>query len=423
MHSVKRALSRAFMFSLLLPLACQRQQPSRPLLADGGYDRGPVIDSHTLITPLDPSIDLALKIFKKVGIVKFCNKNGSFLGSRAFAYTLRMKHRLGDKFAFFVNVSWRGVNQPGWGMNEARRLEQEVRYGAKGIKFFKALGLGVRDSAGKLIAVDDARLDPIMDKAAELNVIVAMHTGDPKAFFEPPTPDNERYDELKRAPDWSFYGKDYPSRMSLLKARERLIARHPKTTFLLIHLGNNPEDLEYTSSILDKFPNVYMDISARVPEIGRHPVPKLRAFFSRYQDRILFGTDLALSPGYMQLGSVAEDPDKPPSFADAVKFYRAHYRFLESKEKGIDHPTPIQGHWKINGIYLPHKILRKIYYTNADKLIFQRQVTVPVVDPLAEKNQQPQQKPTAASSPATRPAPAAASATSKSTIKTEAKSH
>ncbi len=372
------------LFGLLSLGACTRSSDSLPRLSDGSYDRGPVIDSHTLITPVDPSIDLALKIFKEVGVVKFCNKNGGFLGSRVFPYTLRAQHRLGDKFAFFANVSWRGVNQPGWGENEAQRLEQEVRYGAKGIKFFKALGLGVRNSDGSLMAVDDARLDPIMNKAAELNVIIAMHTGDPKAFFEPPTPDNERYDELKRAPDWSFYGGDYPSRMSLLKARERLIARHPKTTFLLIHLGNNPEDLDYVSGLLDRFANVYVDTAARVPEIGRHPVKKLRAFFKKYQDRILFGTDLAMSPGYMQLGSVSVDPDAKPGLKDAVKFYRAHYRFFESHKKNIDHPTPIQGRWKINDIYLPHKILRKLYYDNAEKLIFQRKVTVPVVDPFAK---------------------------------------
>lgn len=366
---------------LLALLACPRSSAPRPLLPDGGYDRGPVIDSHTLIAPVDPSIDLALKIFKQVGVTKFCNKNGGFLGSRAFAYTLRIKHRLGEQFAFFANLNWRGVNTRGWAEREAERLEQEVAYGAKGVKIFKALGLGVVDQDGKLLQVDDPRLDPIMDKAAELNAIVAMHTGDPKAFFEPPTPDNERYDELNQAPDWSFYGPEFPARMDLLKARERLIARHPKTTFLLIHLANNPEDLDYVSGLLQRFPNVYVDIAARVPEIGRHPVPKLQAFFKRFQDRILFGTDMALSPGYMQLGSVSANP---PTFDDAVKFYRTHFRFLETADKQFDHPTPIQGHWKINGIHLPHKILRKIYYDNAEKLIFQRQVTVPVQDPFAE---------------------------------------
>jgi predicted TIM-barrel fold metal-dependent hydrolase len=343
-------------------------------------NRGPVIDSHTLIAPLDETIDTALKLFKRVGVVKFCNKNGGYLGSRAFAATLHIKHRLKDQFAFFVNVSWNRVEEPGWGEFEADRLEKEVEFGAKGIKFFKAMGLGARDADGKLIHIDDPRFDPIMDRAAKLNAVVAIHVGDPKAFFEPPTPDNERYDELKLAPDWSFYGQDYPPLMELWKETGRLVSRHPQTTFLFIHLGM-AEDLDYMEKFLDAHPNAYVDTSARVPEIGRHPVDQVRRFFLKFQDRILFGTDLALSPDHWQLGSVSETP---VGFEDAVKFYQAHFRFFETDLKNIDHPTPIQGRWKVNAIHLPGDVLHKFYYANAEKLIFARKVTVPVVDPLDE---------------------------------------
>lgn len=343
--------------------------------------RGPVIDSHTLIAPIEESIGAALDVFKRVGVVKFCNKNGGYLGSRAFAATLAVKHHLKEKFEFFVNVSWDRVEEDGWGENEADRLEREVGYGAKGIKFFKAMGLGARDAKGKLIPIDDARFDPIMAKAAKLNVVVAIHVGDPKAFFEPPTPKNERYDELKLAPDWSFHGQDYPSLTELWKQTERLIARHPSTTFLFIHLGL-PEDIGYMEKLLDAHPNVFVDTSARVPEFGRHPVDKLQRFFAKFQDRILFGTDLAISPGHWQLGSVSDTPVGPD---DAVKFYQAHFRFFESDEKNIDHPTPIQGRWKVNAIHLPHEVLRKLYYDNAEKLIFARKVTIPVVDPVEDK--------------------------------------
>ncbi|MFH1808574.1 MAG: amidohydrolase family protein [Pseudomonadota bacterium] len=370
--------------------ACRRT--AAHTLPDGGYDRGPVIDSHTLITQLDGPIDVTLALHDRVGVVKFCNKNGGAPGTRAFEATLHIKKRLGDRFAFFSNLSWRGVTSPGWGEREAERLELAVRVGAKGIKIFKALGLGVRDDNGRLLTVDDPRLDPLFERAAQLNAIVALHTGDPKAFFEPVTPQNERYDELKQAPDWSFYGGDFPTRDELLAARDRVLAKHPKTTFLLIHLANNPEDLDYVASVLDRFPNVYVDTSARVPEFGRHPADKVRAFFVRYQDRILFGTDLAISPYGMQLGSVSE---KPPTFDDAVKFYLAHFRYFETDLKQMDHPTPIQGRWKVDGIALPHEVLRKLYYDNAEKLIFERVVTVPVVDPFVE-------------APASQPAPAPA---------------
>ena len=343
-------------------------------------DRGPVIDSHTLITPVDESIETALKLFERVGVVKFCNKNGGFLGSRAFAATLQVKHKLKERFAFFVNVSWNRVVEPGWGENEADRFEREVGFGAKGMKFFKAMGLGARDAHERLIPIDDPRFDPIMSRAAKLNAVIAIHVGDPKAFFEAPTPQNERYDELKQAPDWSFYGQDYPPLMELWKQTERLVSRHPGTTFLFIHLGLS-EDLDYMERLLDAHPNVYVDTSARVPEFGRHPVDKVRRFFIKFQDRILFGTDLSIAPDHWQLGSVSETP---VGFEDAVKFYQAHFRYFETDLKNIDHPTPIQGRWKVNAISLPAEVLHKLYFANAEKLIFARAVTVPVVDPIED---------------------------------------
>jgi predicted TIM-barrel fold metal-dependent hydrolase len=372
-----RAGTRAVAIAVcLLALSSCRKAPAPR--STGAPARGPVIDSHTLITPLDGPIDSALRLFERVGVVKFCNKNGGYLGSPLFAATLRVKHRLKDRFAFFANASWDGVNRPGWGEEEADRLEQEVRYGAKGIKFFKNMGLGARDAQGRLVPIDDARFDPIMQRAARLNAVVAIHVGDPKAFFEPVTPQNERYDELKLAPDWSFYGEDYPPLMELWAQAERLVSRHPGTTFLFIHLGL-AEDLDSMTRLLDGHPNVFVDTSARVPEFGRHPVGALLRFFTRFQDRILFGTDLGIGTEQWQLGSVSE---KPVGFEDAVRFYEAHYRFFETDLKNIDHPTPIQGRWKVNAIHLPPAVLHKLYYANAERLIFARKVMVPVVDPL-----------------------------------------
>ena len=100
---------------------------------------------------------------------------------------------------------------------------------------------------------------------------VVIHVGDPKAFWKPPTPDNERYDELKAHPEWSFYGQPVPSWAELFAAFERLVARHPKTTFIGVHFGNDPEDPARVAQLLDKHPNLVLDTAARVPEIGRQP--------------------------------------------------------------------------------------------------------------------------------------------------------
>lgn len=327
-----------------------------------------LIDSHVHITPLPGPMNLALRLFAELKIDKFAVKSAGNPGKPRYAATLRYANRLGERMAFFTNLDWEGIDEPGWGKREADKIERAMRDGASGIKIFKALGLGVRLANGKLLAVDDHRLDPIFERCGKLGAIVAWHVADPVAFFEPITPENERYAELSLAPDWSFHGKDYPSHDALLAARDRVLARFPKTTFLGIHLANYPEKISYVAKTLERFPNFYVDTSARIPEIGRHPVPTLQAFFKRFADRILFGSDLIVTPRGMQLGSVSKDG--PPSYQDALKFYRIHRRFFETADKDFDHPTPIQGSWKINGVDLPYDVLKKIYYDNADKLIF-----------------------------------------------------
>ncbi|MDI7269529.1 MAG: amidohydrolase family protein, partial [Myxococcota bacterium] len=237
-----------------------------------------------------------------------------------------------------------------------------------GIKIFKNLGLTLRTADGKLLRPDDPRLVPIFDACGSLGLILAWHVADPVAFFEPVTPANERYAELSLAPDWSFHGADYPSHDELLAARDRVLDRHPGTTFLLIHLANHPEKIDYVDRLLDSHPNVHVDVSARLPEIGRHPAERVRAFFVKHQDRILFGTDFIVERGgAMQLGSGSLEP---PTVDDAVVFYERHWRFFETADRQIDHPTPIQGDWKIDAIDLPETVLRKLYVLNAERLLF-----------------------------------------------------
>ena len=318
---------------------------------------------------------LTQAVLGAVGVDEFAVKSGGAWGSARFEATMAMKQVLGDRMEVFCNIPWKFVNEPGFAVGIAADLEKAARHGVKGVKIFKALGLSVRGADGALIPVDDPRLDPIFEKVGELNMIMAMHTADPVAFFEPVTPKNERWDELGEAPDWSFHGEDYPSHDALLAQRDRRIARHPNTTFLLIHLANFPEDLDYVDRLLDKYPNVYVDTSARVPEFGRHPADKVRGFFTRHQDRILFGSDFIVSfGGKMQLGSVSKTP---PNLRDAVTFFERHWEYFETDGVQIDHPTPIQGRWKVDAIKLPPEVLRKLYRDNAHKLIWERKLRVP----------------------------------------------
>ena len=244
---------------------------------------------------------------------------------------------------------------------QAGAIEEAHRAGAKGLKILKTLGLYLRENitSGKLVTVDDPRFDPMWDACGQMNMPVAIHVSDPVAFFTPTDRFNERYEELNNHPDWSFYGKDFPSNAQILEARNKVIARHPKTQFLVLHVGNFAEDLENVSANLDRFPNMSVEIGARIGELGRQP-RAARNFFERYQDRILFGTD-AVPHG-----------DQFPQQVFNDKLYEIYFRFLETDDEYFDYAparVPPQGRWRIYGIQLPDPILRKVYNENATRLL------------------------------------------------------
>lgn len=330
-------------------------------------------DVHTHLSPM--SYPIALRLMDQNDLYRVVNMSG---GSSP---DYREKHlELADehpgRIALFSNIDWSTVDAPDFGESAANTLDEAIGIGFAGLKIAKSLGLGVRTEDGELLEVDDRRLDPVWEKAGELGVVVGIHTGDPKAFFEKPGPQNERHAELELAPSWSFYGDEYPSREALLAARDRVVERHPDTTFMLLHFGNNPEDIDYVDRLLDENPNVVVDVSARIAEIGRHDPEKVRKLFIKHQDRILFATDLSVSARptndnrlqyRLTLGSISKEP---PTLEDVKDFYDKHWRYFESDAEAIDHPVPIQGDWKVHPIELPDEVLEKVYWKNGERLIF-----------------------------------------------------
>ncbi len=304
----------------------------------------PVIDYHNHLDSLEPRD--VLNIMDACGIERTVNITMQ-TGDPALAMIRRYHSLAPERFSTIGWMDWSDVTEPGFFRRSVDRLEQLVEHGACGLKMWKDLGLTVRDASGQLLRVDDERLAPIFEKAAELKIPVMFHTADPDAFFLPTDPHNERYEELAAHPDWSFYGAHY-AKLELLEQRNRVFARHPKTTFIGAHMAESSECLSRVAELLDTYPNVSVDMSARVAELGRQPYTS-RAFFLRYADRILFGADLL--------------PD--------IAMYRLNYRFLETADEYFDYPSHAsrQGRWHIHGIFLPQDVLRKIYRENALKLL------------------------------------------------------
>ncbi len=178
-----------------------------------------------------------------------------------------------DRFYVFTEPMWSHTHEPGYARAQADEIERAAKAGARGLKVLKTLGLFLRDSehGGSLVKVDDPRFDPMWEVCGALGLPVGIHVSDPEAFFLPIDRFNERYEELHNHPDWSFCGRDFPSDRELQRARERVMARHPKTQFVVLHVGNNAENLDHVSAGLDCFPNMYVDIAARIGELGRQP--------------------------------------------------------------------------------------------------------------------------------------------------------
>jgi predicted TIM-barrel fold metal-dependent hydrolase len=304
----------------------------------------------------------------RYGIEQVWNLSGSFSGG-GLEEQLEAASRYPGRIVVFALLDWReAATGPGYGERMARDLVHAHERGARGLKIPKGLGLGYEDESGQVIAVDDPELDPIFRTAGELGMPVAIHTGDPVAFFEPATPANERWDELQVHPAWSFHGHGFPTWEELFAQLERRIARHPKTTFISVHFGNAAEYPARVAALLDKYPNLYVDTAARIPELGRHDAAKLRAIFLAHADRILFGTDLGVgaAPADLMLGSTGATPPTP---ADVERFFSASWRFLETNDRAFPHPTPIQGRWTIDGIGLPRAALERVYRDNATRLL------------------------------------------------------
>jgi predicted TIM-barrel fold metal-dependent hydrolase len=268
------------------------------------------------------------------------------------------KHR--DRFVIFANIDFKGRGQQDqpttWDCNQSGFVERTVEQlraahasGVSGLKFFKEFGLGVRNADGSLAKIDDSKWDPIWDVCAKLKLVVLIHAADPVAFFEPIDATNERWEELSRHPDWSFHGSQWPTHGELLAALLRVVKKHRDVTFIAAHMANYPEDLATVGRWLDENPNLNVEIAARIAELGRQPRTS-RAFFLRYPDRILFGTD-------------------GPRSAERLKL---HWRFLETEDEYFpyaENPFPPQGFWRIYGISLPDDVLRKLYSENAVRLI------------------------------------------------------
>ncbi|MEH6771180.1 amidohydrolase family protein [Maribacter arcticus] len=250
-----------------------------------------------------------------------------------------------NRFAVFANVDFEGAKDVEWGEKAAAQLEDDIKNGAKGLKIYKSLGLRNKDSDGKRLAIDDPRLDPIWAKCAEMGVPVLIHAADPKSFWDDMNSDNERWLELKTHPRRKRSATDPAPFEQIIQEQHNVFKKHPNTKFINAHMGWHANNLKKLGELLDEMPNMNVGISAVIAELGRQP-QNARAFFIKYQDRVLFG----------------KDSWKPEEFP-------TYFRVLESNDEYFPYYKKYHAFWSMYGLNLPDDVLRKLYYQNALKLI------------------------------------------------------
>ena len=230
-----------------------------------------------------------------------------------------------------------------------KELERCFEIGAKGVGELGDKGSGLFYSKPSLPAIgmhiDDERMQPLLKRCGELNMPISVHVADPYWMY---LPMNENNDGLMNAYTWKIDTgkKDLLLHSELIQTLETAVRQNPETTFIACHLANCSHDLNIIGDLLDRYPNLYAEIGARYAELA--PIPRrAKAFFEKYQDRILYGTDMGMSPS----------------------MYKTTFRILETDDEHFYDHDRFSYHWPLNGLDLSDETLRKLYYENAEKIL------------------------------------------------------
>jgi predicted TIM-barrel fold metal-dependent hydrolase len=343
------------------------------------------VHRHSAV-PTEDGVRAELEVLDRVGVAQVVILDASFPGG-TLAKWLKLKEKFPERLIVFAKLDFRKVKEPNFFADIVREIEQAAKNGAQGVKVWKDLGMYVRDGGDKLLKADDPRLDPFWAKCGELKLPVLIHVADPKEYWYPLTYNSFHYG-LRNEKDQHYNNPEMPKWEELIRQRDSILKKHPKTNFIGAHMGSLSFDLKQLGETFDKYPNFYADCAARQRILGRLNPPAMRDFYTKYADRVLFGTDNMVLYKERKPGSSAnisiypmDDPDwisVDTSDKDAVRrwqeraarVYGEYLQYFETDRLDLADPNRSAGAWlRIPGIKLPPEMLEKLYYKNAEKLI------------------------------------------------------
>jgi predicted TIM-barrel fold metal-dependent hydrolase len=340
------------------PRMCQAPELPAPSILDYRPRSTLVVPAHTVPKAKYPAIDFHGHPFGLLNDAAGLDRLGAALDSlnvrvmvvannvsgdalKTTLATVRAHPAMKDRVRVLTGIDFRNVG-PGWAEKAVAQLEADVAAGAVGVgEIGKGLGLSTKKADGSRLRIDDPALDPVWAACARLRLPVFIHTADPQEFWQPIDYQNERWLELALFPGRRYPPEQFPSFEQLMTERDNLLRRHPRTTFVIAHMGWHANDLGRLAKLMAELPNVHTEVGAVLYDIGRQP-RAARDFFVRFQDRILFGKD-------------SFQPEEYPYY----------WRVFETRDDYFDYYRGYHASWKLYGIDLPDEVLKKVYYRNA----------------------------------------------------------
>ena len=346
--SPARRFLSAMAAALLLIFACRAGASAQP-----GSAGGERIDAHAHIFNSAPEIIRMLERLD-MRIVNLCVVDKYERGYEQVA----PQHAMAEKIfrASQGRVAWISTFDPqdwearGFASRVISELEETFRQGAVGVKIYKSIGMELKSRSGSYLMPDNPVFDPIFKFIADQNKTLYAHIAEPIAAWQPLDPASPDYDYYKNTPAWHMYGHPArPAKQAILAARDRMIQRNPRLRVVGAHLGSMEEDVAEIAKRLDRHPNFAVDTSARVPHLMIQPREKVRAFMIKYQDRLLYATDLAVLEGENVAQTVKRWEDE----------YTRDYKFFAT-DGAVEYRGRV-----IHGLALPPDVLKKFYRENA----------------------------------------------------------
>lgn len=263
---------------------------------------------------------------------------------------LKVRERTGGRAAFCTTFSPYDFEKPEFSQRVIRQLNEDFAAGAVAVKIYKVMGMEMKSKAGKYVMADDPAFEPIYRDIAAHNRTVVAHLAEPDSCWQPPNPASPDYEYYKGHPgEYAYAHPEWPSKAAILAARDRLVAENPTLRVVGAHLGSMESDVDQMAQRFDRYHNFAVDTAARVPYFMLQPRDKVRAFLIKYQDRILYGTDLVVLP----------KDDTRKAIAEWNSTYARDWKFFAT-----DQTVEYKGR-TYRGLALPEPVLRKIFHDNA----------------------------------------------------------